>query len=71
MASVEKYGVPPVLLLSIIYSFHERMKASVRVKDNISDSTMVYDRGVLSPYIHVSTEMTHQQPKDSQHRSIG
>ena len=31
------------------------------MKGNISDSARVYNRGVLSPYVHVSTEVTHQQ----------
>jgi len=34
---LEKYGVPPTLL-SVVRSFHEGMRASVRVKGHISDS---------------------------------
>ena len=34
---LEKYGVPPTML-SIVRSFHDGMKASVRVKGNFSDS---------------------------------
>ena len=39
---LEKYGVPPTLL-SIVRSFHEGMKASVRLKGNISDSFEVHN----------------------------
>ena len=38
----EKYGVPPTLL-SVVCSFHKGMRASVRVRGNISDSFEVHN----------------------------